>query len=311
MGKSSLINSLVRTRAVEAGATAGITKVAQQVQLDKKVKLLDCPGIVFAKDENDVNVVLRNCVKLDSVLDPIPPVQEIVRRCDKMKLMSIYKIARFGSDGEFIQLVAKVRGKVKKGGVLDLEMAARSVLQDWNSGKIPYYTAPPQVAESSFEEKSIVTQWGKEFDLDGIQQVEVLDSACAAVDDMFMAMQGLGLGDSKVDMSFAVAEGNNSMEEDSRANTSLVGKREKLPEEAVTKATKLKRAEMTAAAVRKQNAPDDAYDFDEAFAGDKGKYAGLENEDEDDEDDDDDMEDDDEDDDDDEDGDEDEEMDED
>ncbi|EKX41914.1 hypothetical protein GUITHDRAFT_153687, partial [Guillardia theta CCMP2712] len=48
VGKSSLINSLVRTRAVETGAQAGITKVAQEVHLDKKVKLLDCPGIVFA-----------------------------------------------------------------------------------------------------------------------------------------------------------------------------------------------------------------------------------------------------------------------
>ena len=69
VGKSSLINSLVRTRAVEVGAQAGITKVAQEVHLDKKVKLLDCPGIVFAKDENDVSVILRNHVKLSAVTD--------------------------------------------------------------------------------------------------------------------------------------------------------------------------------------------------------------------------------------------------
>ena len=45
------------------------------MQLDKKVKLLDCPGIVFAKDDTDVAVILRNCVKIDAVIDPLPAFQ--------------------------------------------------------------------------------------------------------------------------------------------------------------------------------------------------------------------------------------------
>ena len=53
VGKSSLINSLRRKRVAEVGAQPGITKVAQEIVLDKKVKLLDCPGIVFSKDASD------------------------------------------------------------------------------------------------------------------------------------------------------------------------------------------------------------------------------------------------------------------
>ena len=48
VGKSSLINSLCRSRAVAAGATPGVTRTAQEVRLDKHVTLLDSPGIVFA-----------------------------------------------------------------------------------------------------------------------------------------------------------------------------------------------------------------------------------------------------------------------
>jgi len=293
VGKSSLINSLVRTRAVETGAQAGITKVAQEVHLDKKVKLLDCPGIVFAKDESDVAVILRNCVKLDAVVDPIPAVQEIVKRCDKLKLMTLYKLPRFGSDQEFIQLVAQARGKMKKGGVLDIEMAARSVLSDWNQGKIPYYTEPPAVPESSFSESTIVSAWGKEFDISSINEVQVIDQACVQVDEAFMALQGLSIGVTATDMAFAEAEREDDMEEEpSESAAPQKAKRDadNLPQDPynkrVTKHSKLARAKATAAAVRKQaktNANSDSdYDFNEAFDNQSGQYAALTNEDNDD-----------------------------
>lgn len=54
VGKSSVINSLCRVRAVKVGATPGVTKSAQEIHLDKRVKLLDTPGIVFPK-VNDVS----------------------------------------------------------------------------------------------------------------------------------------------------------------------------------------------------------------------------------------------------------------
>jgi nuclear GTP-binding protein len=49
VGKSSVINSLCRVRAASVGATPGVTKTSQEIHLDKRVKLLDTPGIVFPK----------------------------------------------------------------------------------------------------------------------------------------------------------------------------------------------------------------------------------------------------------------------
>lgn len=63
MGKSSLINSLKRSRVAAVGNTPGVTRTAQEVHLDKHVKLLDSPGIVFSAGSSPA-AALRNCVKV-------------------------------------------------------------------------------------------------------------------------------------------------------------------------------------------------------------------------------------------------------
>ena len=47
----------------------------------------------------------------------------------------------------------------------DTHQVARHVLQDWNGGKIPYYTIPPDSKKSHIE-ASVVNDWGKALDLD-------------------------------------------------------------------------------------------------------------------------------------------------
>lgn len=74
VGKSSLINSLKRCHVVNVGATPGLTRSMQEVQLDKNVKLLDCPGVVMLKSvQNDAFVVLRNCKRIEKLEDPVGP----------------------------------------------------------------------------------------------------------------------------------------------------------------------------------------------------------------------------------------------
>ena len=58
--------------------------------------------------------------------------------------MSTYKIARFSGLDEFLLNVGVARGKLKKGGVVDKEMSARLVVGDWQAGRIPFYTLPPE-----------------------------------------------------------------------------------------------------------------------------------------------------------------------
>ena len=147
VGKSSLINSLKRARAANVGATPGVTTVAQTIALDSKVKLMDCPGIIFARAgtaEEQADVLLRNCVRVEQVEDPSVPVEAILRRVPNSQLMRQYEVTSFGSALEFLTLVAVKRGMLRKGGAADQDAAGRAVLHDWNSGLIKYHTEPPK-----------------------------------------------------------------------------------------------------------------------------------------------------------------------
>ncbi|KDD77192.1 hypothetical protein H632_c1p3 [Helicosporidium sp. ATCC 50920] len=168
VGKSSLINSLKRARVAQVGNTPGVTRAVQEVHLDAHIKLLDSPGVVFADPSRDgvAAAALRNCVKVEQLDDPVLPVTEIVKRCPRAQLMQIYSVPRFDSAADFLQLIGGRRGKLKKGGTVDVEAAARIVLQNWSDGLIPYYTMPPErktVVEGS---SAIVQSYAKEFGTD-------------------------------------------------------------------------------------------------------------------------------------------------
>ena len=62
--------------------------------------------------------------------------------------MQLYSIPAFKANDStgFLALVARVMGKLKKGGIPNTDAAARSVLHDWNNGKIKYYCKPPRVS---------------------------------------------------------------------------------------------------------------------------------------------------------------------
>lgn len=74
MGKSSLINSLKRSKVCAVAAQAGHTKDLQSIQLERGIKVVDSPGVVFDEDDNadaKGSLLLRNVVKVEDIDDPI------------------------------------------------------------------------------------------------------------------------------------------------------------------------------------------------------------------------------------------------
>jgi nuclear GTP-binding protein len=142
VGKSSVINSLKRSKAVSVSSTPGHTKSMQEVFIDSKVKLLDCPGVIFANGD-EKTLVLKNIIKVGDIKDPVGPIEDILNRVNKSQLLIQYEIADFNTTVEFLTNVAFRRGKLGKGGIPDLESSARLVITDWNAGKIQYFTQPP------------------------------------------------------------------------------------------------------------------------------------------------------------------------
>ena len=72
VGKSSLINSLKRAKVCAVAAEAGHTKEMQSVQVERGVRVLDSPGVVFDDDDQESsNILLRNVLKVEDIMDPI------------------------------------------------------------------------------------------------------------------------------------------------------------------------------------------------------------------------------------------------
>jgi len=175
VGKSSILNTLKRARAVGVSPRPGFTTSIQEVVLDRSVRLIDSPGVVFddmddKSDDKMGHSLLRNCVDADSVEDPIPAVAGLLSRCTTQSLMMTYEIPAFppGDVMTFLALVARRSGRVMKGGIPDKARAARIVIRDWNAGKIKYFTAPPDVtvAENGAKgEVQVVNSFGEAFDV--------------------------------------------------------------------------------------------------------------------------------------------------
>lgn len=175
----------------------------QAVQLDSKIKLLDSPGIVFANpgdNADESSVALKNAVKIQSLKDPYTPATAILKRVSKPQIMEMYNITEYSTPDEFFALKATRMGKFRKGGVPDTIAAARSILEDWNSGKIRYlwnivfyrlsnikynnlycflryYTVPPEQPDCHVSAE-IVSQISKEFDIESFaaQEKMMLDN---------------------------------------------------------------------------------------------------------------------------------------
>ncbi|KAG7400903.1 Guanine nucleotide-binding protein-like 3 [Phytophthora boehmeriae] len=169
VGKSSVINSLKRSKAASVSSTAGHTKVMQEVHIDSKIKLLDCPGIVFDQSDSSA-LLLRNCINTETMADPVGAVQVLLTRCQPAQLAELYQLPLdavskcFQDAVQFLVLVAQTKGKLGKGGIPDRGAAARIVLQDWNRGKLPFFTPPPDQSVEVLDTQ-LVTSFGAEFDV--------------------------------------------------------------------------------------------------------------------------------------------------
>jgi nuclear GTP-binding protein len=246
-GKSSIINALKRSRAVGVSPRPGHTTSMQEVVLDRNVRLLDSPGVVF----DDSTALLGNCVDADSIDDPIPPVTALLKRCNPQSLIMTYNIPAFppGDTMVFLAMVAKSYGRVLKGGVPDKIGAARAVLKDWNHGKIPYYTIPPQDAEPEVQKGGavIVSNFGAEFDLSKFDD-EVLQSLKESDEMDFVALEenapSGGMGEKSQELATYLENDGDSDEMEDDDNDDDAEEEEDSDEEMDTDEAKVARAKL-------------------------------------------------------------------
>ncbi|KAJ1111591.1 hypothetical protein NDU88_008908 [Pleurodeles waltl] len=158
VGKSSLINSLKQMRACNAGPARGMTKCAQEVNIDKQIKLLDSPSIVAASSNSAVALCLRSAFDT-SEADLPGAVDALLKHCPKQQVMLQYSIADYRSSPEFLVLLAQKKGMLGKGGIPDTASAARWLLCDWIGAKVSYHSQlPPSSTQHPGFSQAVIEQ---------------------------------------------------------------------------------------------------------------------------------------------------------
>ncbi|CAH0395553.1 unnamed protein product [Bemisia tabaci] len=178
VGKSSLINSLKRQQVCQVGKKPGITRTLQVIQLDKNIKLLDSPGVVFARNEDKGIVALKGAFDIPNLTssDVFPAATAILQRASKQQMKELYDIPDYKTPGEFFLRLAQRLKKVRVCGIPDLEGAARTLMHDWHRGKIRYFTVPPEKDPSEIHlSAKIVNEVAAEFNVDSYHGMESAD----------------------------------------------------------------------------------------------------------------------------------------
>jgi nuclear GTP-binding protein len=148
VGKSSVINALRTKKVCVTAPIPGETKVWQYVNLTKRIFLIDCPGVVYHDTaDTDTDAVLKGVVRLSGLEDAWEHIPDVVARVKPDYLRRAYKVQSWESPEDFLQQVARLTGRLLKGGEPDLNTAAKMVLQDWQRGRLPFFAPPPQLPE--------------------------------------------------------------------------------------------------------------------------------------------------------------------
>ncbi|MBQ6181520.1 MAG: ribosome biogenesis GTPase YlqF [Ruminococcus sp.] len=153
VGKSTFINRLAGSKRAKAEDRPGVTRTKQWVKLDNNTELLDMPGVLWPKFE-DQEVALRLAFT-GAISDDILDIETLA-----MKLLSYlaenypaslaerYKVETEAEDTglALLEKVGRKRGMMISGGEINTERAAITVIDEFRSGKLGRITLelPPK-----------------------------------------------------------------------------------------------------------------------------------------------------------------------
>ncbi len=141
VGKSTFINTYAGKACAKTGNKPGVTKGKQWIRLNKNVELLDTPGILWPKFE-DQTVGLRLAL-IGSIKDEILNIDElslalihIIQERYPGILSARYELEEEKEPVEILEQVARNRNCVQKGNELDYSKAASLVIDEFRSGRL-------------------------------------------------------------------------------------------------------------------------------------------------------------------------------
>ncbi|MGL4797057.1 MAG: ribosome biogenesis GTPase YlqF [Paraclostridium sp.] len=142
VGKSSLINKLTGRKSTQTGDKPGVTKGKQWVRLKGNLELLDTPGILWPKFEDEevaLKLAFSRAIK-DEVLDVDTLGLKLIEKLTEIepeKLKTRYKLEELGETPlETMEMIGRKRGFLFSKNELDYTRIATTVLNEFREGKL-------------------------------------------------------------------------------------------------------------------------------------------------------------------------------
>ena len=146
VGKSTLLNRLVGKKAVDVGNKPGVTKQLNWIRINDELELLDTPGILWPKLDNQI--VALNLASLTAIKEEILPLFDVceyilntLNKYYKDKLQERYGITELTEDIiDTFDIIGKKRGCLIKGGQVDYDKVISVIINDIKNGYIKNIT---------------------------------------------------------------------------------------------------------------------------------------------------------------------------
>lgn len=141
VGKSTFINSFAGKACTKTGNKPGVTKGKQWIRLNKNVELLDTPGILWPKFEDQT--VGMHLAFIGSISDELLNIDEMALKLIQTLavrypgiLAARYEADESAEQAAVLEQIAWKRGCIKKGPEPDYSKAAHLLLEDFRSGRL-------------------------------------------------------------------------------------------------------------------------------------------------------------------------------
>ncbi len=134
VGKSSIINKLTKSSKTKIGAKAGVTRQQQWVRINPKLDLLDTPGIIPTKQDNQEQAVKLAFVSSvsENAYSPEPVAKALLEMLKENEFVKDY----YKTDDLTLENIALKRNWIIKGEQPDTERTANYVLKDFREGRL-------------------------------------------------------------------------------------------------------------------------------------------------------------------------------
>jgi len=159
VGKSAFINKIAGKASAQTGNRPGVTRTQQWVRINPEIQLLDTPGILWPKfedQETGLNLAFTGAIK-DEIMDTTELAAKLLEKLAVLypeRVQERFKISGLEEKTgiQLLEEAGKKRGCLVSGGAVDLYRAAAIVLDEFRGGKIGKITLELPPKEEDHEE---------------------------------------------------------------------------------------------------------------------------------------------------------------